>query len=185
MSVGLKTKIAAGVELNELVHDSKHALEKILNVSIVPPLSAVQFVGRRWIPVNYPYELKAGAPIVALRIQDEPEMASVSIYKRTPDRFSQHDWDFEELCEMASVEVCGERTGLSFALVAAVSLSIARRSRGLIADETRFYTASFDSSPEEFLSSIRVPNKMRDYRTAANRFEEQLRRRKAMQPNHE
>lgn len=56
----------------------------------------------------------------------------------------------------------------------AVSVAIARRSGGLITDEIRLYTSSFDSSPEDFVSSMRIADKMDDYRAAANRFEQQL-----------
>lgn len=171
MSVGLKTKIGAGVELEDLIQDSKCALQELLNISVVPALGAVQFVGREWRPLGSPFKLVATSPIIGLSIQGEPEMASVSIYKRTSDRFPESDWKPEELGEIASVEVCGARTGLSFALVGAVSLAIARRSGGLIADEVRFYTSSFDSSPDDFLNSTRVADKMDDYREAANRFE--------------
>lgn len=174
MSVGLKTKIRAGVELDDLIQDSKCALKEILNISVVPALGAVQFVSKKWLPLSSPYKLGAASPIIGLSIEGEPEMASVSIYERTSDRFPESDWKPEELGEIATVEVCGARTGLSFALVGAVSVAIARRSGGLIADEMSFYTSSFDSSPDDFLSSTRVADKMDDYREAANRFELQL-----------
>ena len=174
MSVGLKTKISAGIELNDLIQDSERALQEILNLSGEPELRAVQFVGKKWRPLICPYELSAESPIIGLRIQGEPEFASMSIYKRTAERFPEPDWKPEELGEVASVEVCSVRTGLSFALVAAVSIALARRSGALIADETRFYTASFDSSPYDFMSSIQVVQKMDNYRAAANRFEQQL-----------
>ena len=176
MSVGLKTKIRTGLELDDLIPDSKRALQEILNLSVVPALRAVQFVDKKWRPLSCPHKLGATSPIIGLSIQGEPEIASVSIYKRTSDRFPAPDRKPEELGEIASVEVCGVRTGLSFALVGAVSVAIARRSGGLIADEMRFYTSSFDSAPEDFLSSTRVAAKMDDYREAANTFELQLHR---------
>jgi hypothetical protein len=176
MSIGLKTKIRAGLELDDLIQDSRRALQEILNLSVVPALRAEQFVGKKWRPLSGPYELGEASPIIGLSIQGEPEMASVSIYTRTRDLFPEPDWKPEELGEIASVGVCGVRTGLSFALVAAVSVAIARRSGGLIADDMPFYTTSLDSSPEDFLSSIRVADKTDDYRAAANRFEQQLQR---------
>ena len=181
MSVGLKTKISAGVELDDLIQDSNCALKEILNISVVPALEAMQFVGKKWRPISSPYKLGAASPIIGLSIEGEPEMASVSIYERTLDRFSESDWKPEELGEIASVEVCGARTGLSFALVGAVSIAIARRSGGLISDEMCFYTSSLDSSPDDLLSSTRVVDKMDDYREAANRFELQLLQKKSFQ----
>lgn len=174
MAVGLQTKIRAGLGLDELIQDSARALQELLNLSGVPSLRAVQFVDQNWGAVSLPHELSAASPIIGFSIQGEPEIASVSIYKRTPDRFPVPDWKPEELGEIASVEVCGERTGLSFALVGAVAVAIARRSGGLIADELKFYTSSFDSSPQDFVSATRVVIKMDDYREAADRFELQL-----------
>lgn len=174
MSVGLKTKITAAIELDDLILDSRCALQEMLNVPIVPKLMAAQFVDKKWRTLDRPQQLRTASPIVGLSIKGAPEMAVVCVYERTSDRFPQPDWSPEELGEIASVEVCGIRTGLSFALVGAISLAIARRCGGLIADEIGFYTSLFDSSADDFLRLTRVQERMDDYRKAANRFEQQL-----------
>jgi hypothetical protein len=176
MSIDLRTRIAAGIEVDDLVPEISRALKDILNLSVAPPLRSDWFDvdSGHWQPLTGPHQLDTSSPLIGISVQGEPEVASISIYQRTKDRFPEPDWKPEELGKRASVGLCGLRTGLSFALVAAVSLAIARRSGGLISDEVRFYTTSFDSSPEDFLSSTRVADKMDDYRESANRFELQL-----------
>ena len=185
MSIGLTTKIAAGIEVDDLIQEVSLALRDLLNLSVAPPLRSERFDGSQWQPLPGAHQLDTSSPFIGLSIQGEVEMASISIYERTTERFPAPDWKPEELGKRASVEVCGVRTGLSFALVAAVSLAIARRSGGLIADEMRFYTTSFDSSPEDFLNSTRVANKMDDYREASNRFELQLLQKKSVQTSND
>lgn len=174
MSIGLTTKITGIIEVEDLVREASLALRDVLNVSAEPPLRAEWFDGAMWQPLTDPHRLDTSSPLIGLSIQGDPEMASISIYERTTDRFPAPDWEPEELGKRASVEVCGARTGLSFALVAAVSLAIAQRSSGLISDEMRFYSSSFDSSPDEFLKAIRLPNSLDDYRAAAMQFEQKL-----------
>lgn len=179
MSIGLTTKIAGGIDVDKLIQEVSLVLRDVLNLSAAPPLKAERFDGSQWQPLTGPHQLDASSPLIGVSIQGEPEMASISIYERTADRFPAPDWKPEELGERASVEVCGIRTGLSFALVAAVSLSIARRSGGIISDEMRFYSSSFDSFPDEFLRSIRLTSNLNHYRAAAMEFEQQLTRNQA------
>lgn len=174
MSIGLTTKIAGGIEVDDLIHDVSLALRDVLNLSVVPPLRSEWFDGSQWQPLTGPHQLDTSSPLIGVSVQGEPEMASISIYERTTERFTAPDWKPEELGKRASVEVCGVRTGLSFALVAAVSLAIARRSGGLISDEMRFYSSSFDASPDEFLRSTRLRASSGQYRAAATQFEGKL-----------
>ena len=181
MSIGLTTKIAAGIEVGDLIPEVSRALKDILNFSVAPLLRSEWFDvdAARWHPLTGPHQLDVSSPLIGVSIQGEPEMASISIYERAKDRFPESDWEPEELGKRASVGVSGVRTGLSFALVAAVSLAIARRSGGLISDEMRFYSSSFDSFPDEFLRSIRLTSNQNHYRAAAMQFEQQLTRNQA------
>jgi hypothetical protein len=179
MSIGLTTKIAGRIEVDDLIQEVSPALRDVLNLSVAPPLRSERFDGIQWQPLTGPHQLDASSPLIGVSIQGEPEMASISIYERTTERFTAPDWKPEELGKRALVEVCGVRTGLSFALVAAVSLAIARRSGELVSDEIRFYSSSFDSSPEEFLRSTRLRSSLGDYRAAATQFERKLIRNQA------
>ena len=181
MSIGLTTKIVAGIEVDDLIPEVSQALRDVLNLSVSPPLKSERFDvdSAHWQPLTGPHQLDTSSPLLGVSVQGEPEMASISIYERTAERFTAPDWKPEELGKRASMEVCGVRTGLSFALVAAVSLAIARRSGGLISDEMRFYSSSFDSSPDEFLRSTRLGSSLGHYRAAAAQFELKLIRNRA------
>jgi hypothetical protein len=174
MSIGLTTKIAGGIEVDDLIQDVSLALRDVLNLSVAPSLRSEWFDGSQWQPLTGPHQLDTSSPLIGVSVQGEPEMVSISIYERTAERFTAPDWNPEELGKRASVEVCGVRTGLSFALVAAVSLAIARRSGGLISDEMRFYSSLFDASPDEFLRSTRLQGSSGQYRAAATQFEKKL-----------
>ena len=179
MSIGLTTKITPGIEVDDLIQNVSLALREVLNVSVAPPLRSERFDGTQWQPLTGPHQLDTSSPLIGVSVQGEPEMASISIYERTTERFPAPDWKPEELGKRASMEVCGVRTGLSFALVAAVALAIARRSGGLISDEIRFYSSSLDSSPVEFLRSTRLGSSLGHYREAATQFEQKLIRNQA------
>jgi hypothetical protein len=181
VSIGLKTKIGKDIDLDHLIQDASCALREILNVSDEPPIKAYQFIGKHWTDLSRPHRLSVASPIIGFTIPGENEIASLSIYERTADRFDESDWKPEELGAIASIEVCGVRTELSYALIAAVALAIARLSGGSIADEMKFFNDSFDSSAEDFLTSIRVVERFDDYRNAAIRFERQLFRRQSRQ----
>jgi hypothetical protein len=172
MSLGLKARLKKPIEVRDLILDTSQALQELLNISVVPSIKAEEFGNGEWRSLGLGFhELSLGSPLLGLSIENEPETVSVSVYERTVDRFSDVDWEPEELGTIASIEICGARTGLGLALVAAVALAIARRSNSLIADEARLYSATIDSSAEEFLGSTRIAERFSNYREAANCFE--------------
>ena len=173
MSVGLKVKLTRAIDLNELFLEIGETLRELLYLRLPPSIVAEEYRDGTWLP-PISQTLNSKSPIVGFAIQGEPEMASVSVYTRRPDRFTADDWTNSELGDVASIEVAGPRTPLSFALVAAVATVLGRMCNSQILDDLPFYTAKFDSSADEFAAAVSVHRQFDDYHSAAVEFGGQL-----------
>src|ERR1043166_4867659 len=113
MSLALKTKVNRTIEVKGLILATSEALRELLNLDATPSINAEEFRNGCWHPLRAAYrELSSKSPLLALSIDDEPGSACISIYERTRHNFSESDWNDEELGNVASIEVCGRRTGL-------------------------------------------------------------------------
>jgi hypothetical protein len=169
MSVGLRVKLTRAIDLHELFLEIGETLRELLHLRSTPLIVAEEYRDGAWLPLISQI-LNSESPIVGFAIQGEPEMASVSVYTRRPDRFTADDWTKDEVGDVASIEVAGPRTSLSFALVAAVATVLGRKCNSQILDDLPFYTARFDSSPDEFAEAVSVHRQFDDYHSAAVEF---------------
>jgi hypothetical protein len=174
MSVTLRTRVSGHIEVRKLILDTSQALRDLLNLLVSPPIKAGEFRNGDWRPLSpTTSELSSTSSLLGLSIENEPETICISVYEQTRERFSAEDWKPEELGPIASIEVCGPRTGLSMALVAAAAIAIARECGGSIADESNLYTTATDCLAEQFLESTKVTATFSGYRDAANHFKNQ------------